>query len=179
MKIVRVWVPIAVAVTLLCGLFYAVVQQNYRQTLNDPQVQIAEDVALLLRSGAKPTDLAPQQQIDIAASLSPWFAIYDANGVPVVSSGLLNGAMPQPPQGVFAEVLTRSRENRLSWQPQADVRQAIVVVETNDGFVVAGRNMRETERRISQVGIMVALGWAATLCATLIAAWLVTLIKRP
>ncbi|MCE9541895.1 hypothetical protein K8R03_05065 [Candidatus Kaiserbacteria bacterium] len=190
MWITRVWAPVAVAVTLMSGLLYGVVQQNYRLSLNDPQVQIAEDVALLLRSGVKASALAPQEQINIAQSLSPWFAIYDASGTPIVSSGLLDGAMPKPPRGVFddlisgevhdaglktslkAEDIAQTGENRLSWQPRANVRQAIVVVQADDGFVVAGRGMREVEQRIWQMEMLIVLGWVVTLCATLVAAWL-------
>ena len=40
------WLPLGVAVTLVCALIYATVQQNYRQSANDPQIQMAEDAAL-------------------------------------------------------------------------------------------------------------------------------------
>ena len=39
------WLPLAVASTGMCLLVYATVQQNYRQSLNDPQIQMAEDAA--------------------------------------------------------------------------------------------------------------------------------------
>ena len=186
----RVWIPLAIAITLMCVLLYAAIQQNYRQSLNDPQIQIAEDVAQLVRYGSPASSLVPKQKVDIARSLSPWFAIYDATGTPVASSGVLNGSMPKPPVGIFDDLrsgkvrdagvkassneedVTQTGENRLSWQPQSDVRQAIVVVQAGDGFVVAGRNMREVERRIWDMESMIAIGWIAMLAATLIAVWL-------
>src|SRR3954465_13626820 len=95
------WLPQALIITILCGLVYATVQQNYRQSLNDPQIQISEDAALQLssgvhvvcESGASSTGLvvsAYQSVPDIAQSLLPWIAVYDASGVPVAASGELN-----------------------------------------------------------------------------------------
>jgi len=186
----RVWIPLAIAITLMCALFYVALKHNYRQSLNDPQIQIAEDVARLLLSGTQPSALVPKQKVDIALSLSPWFAIYDATGTPVASSGTLNGSMPKPPASVFDDLkaekisnagadsslkegeISRTGESRLTWQPQGDVRQAIVVVEAGDGFVVAGRNMREVEKRIWDMETMISVGWIAMLAATLIAVWL-------
>jgi len=37
----------------------------------------------------------------------------------------------------------------VTWQPNADVRIASVVLPYNNGFVMAGRNMREVEQRES------------------------------
>ena len=36
-RVIRIWLPIAVAVTGLVGLTYVAVQQNYRNGLDDPQ----------------------------------------------------------------------------------------------------------------------------------------------
>ncbi|MBV9159356.1 MAG: hypothetical protein JO019_02035 [Candidatus Kaiserbacteria bacterium] len=186
----RIWIPIAVAVTIICILLYAVLQQNYRQSLNDPQIQIAEDVAALISAGAKPTVIVPKQQVDIGRSLSPWFAIYDATGTPIASSGYLNGAMAHPPQGIFTDLasgqahgagvkgpvktqsIVATGENRLTWQPQEGVREAIVVAQAGDKFVVAGRNMREVENRISDMETMIGIAWIVAMFATLIAVWL-------
>ena len=39
------WCYSTIAVTGLCGLLFVATQQNFRQTLNDPQIQMAEDAA--------------------------------------------------------------------------------------------------------------------------------------
>lgn len=173
----RIWLPIAIAVTGVCAVSFGTVQQLYRQSLNDPQVQIAEDMALLLENGAKPTALiASSTKINIATSLRPYGVIYDKDLKPLVWSGVLNDMPPMPPQGVFAAARSTedgSGENRVSWQPQEDVRSAIVVVhvEKTDGYVLAGRNMRETEDRIWEAQAIVVLAWLIILAATLLATW--------
>jgi hypothetical protein len=48
------YVPVAVLATLCCGLVYALVQQDLRQSANDPQIQMAQDAARALDSGARP-----------------------------------------------------------------------------------------------------------------------------
>jgi hypothetical protein len=173
------WLPLGVAVTLMCGLVYATVQQNYRQSLNDPQIQMAEDAASALSQGAKATSLVPAAQINMADSLSPWLAVYDASGNVVASSGELDGVPPKLPQGVFdtstwhifaedgIKLTVPADENRFSWQPESDVRQAVVLVQAQNGmFVAAGRNMREVENREAALTLMAGVGWLFTMVAT-------------
>src|SRR5580704_15937593 len=100
-RIVLAWLPLAVAITLLCALMYAAVQQNYRQSLNDPQIQMAEDAAAAIGNGASIASVIPQTEINIAQSLAPWIAVYDARGNPIASNATLDGALPRLPQGVF------------------------------------------------------------------------------
>lgn len=180
------WLPLGVAVTLVCGLVYATVQQNYRQSLNDPQIQMAEDAAAKLSAGAKPADVVPDpDSVDITNSLSPWLAVYNSDGMSIISSGEANGDIPVLPQGVFATSTWKQYaedriamqlppdETRFTWQSGAGVRQALVLVHyespNGGGYVVAGRNMVEVENRISVLTLMVGLGWAATMVATFLA----------
>jgi len=176
-SVFKKWLPLAVAITLLCGLVYVVVQQNYRLSLNDPQIQMAEDVAHQLASGVAPTSLVPSSTIDIAQSLAPYIVVYDDALKPLAFSGTLDGLPPQPPQGVF-DAARAHGEDRLSWQPRAMVRSAIVVVRVNDphgGFVLAGRSMHEVEDRESQLEYTVGIAWLCTLIVTLAIEILATL----
>ena len=175
----RIWIPIAIAVTGMAAVSLGTVQQVYRQSLNDPQVQIAEDMATALDNGANPTALiASSTKIDIATSLRTYTVIYDKDLVPLAWNGELNGEPPIPPRGVFEEAKgpsgTGLGENRVTWQPEEAVRSAIVVVHVleTDGFVLSGRNMRETEDRIWQMQVLIGAVWLLTLALTLIATWL-------
>lgn len=182
MWFMRVWVPLAVAVTASCLLLYALMQQSYQSEQYDPQIQVAEDVALRVGAGVKPVTFAIKDQADIAVSLSSWFAIYDAAGTPIVSTGLLRGEMPQPPQTAFSDLRARAleqpngvakaKESRMTWEPEADVRHAVVVVEAGDHFVVAGRSMREIDGHIWNMESLIGIGWVLTLLATLFAVWI-------
>lgn len=184
-RVFSAWFPLAVAVTLVCGLIYTGVQQTYRQGLDDPQIQMAEDGAMRLAAGGVPAELVQRgvPKVDAVQSLSPWIAVYDGSGMPLESSAVLNNAPPKPPAGVFDEsgwkrgilasnvAKTAVPENRVTWQPEPGVRIALVIVpvEGSEYFVVAGRNMREVERRTSVFTTTLGIGWLFTLFATLVA----------
>ena len=80
-------------------------------------------------------------------------------------SGLLNGQMPDYPKGALNSS-RQSGENRVTWQPNSTVRVASVVVPYNNGFVMAGRNMREVEQRELNAEQLAGAAWLLTLIAT-------------
>jgi hypothetical protein len=51
-KVLKQWLPLAIAITLLCGLVYVAVQQEVRLSANDPQIGMAEDLAAALSHGS-------------------------------------------------------------------------------------------------------------------------------
>ncbi len=164
-NIFRVWLPFAVAVTAFCALAYVTAQQVLRSGLNDPQIQIAEDAAYALNNGATNDSVIPAEKVEMSRSLAPFIVVYDNDGKPVASSGLLNGQMPDYPKGAL-DVAKQSGENRVSWQPNATTRIASVVVPFNNGFVMAGRNMREIEQRELNIEQLAGVAWLLTLIAT-------------
>ncbi len=179
------WLYSALAVTGLCALVSVAVQQDLRQGANDPQIQMAEDAAAGLAQGEVPAALAPRGAtlVDIKNSLSPWLAIYDSAGKPLENSGQLNNEPPQLPVGLFntstwlpnkTYVINGMQETRVTWQPQTDVRQAVVLVKVQSGsgaayYVAAGRSLREVENRESQLNFEVTVLWAATLASLFVA----------
>src|SRR5579859_3595514 len=167
-----IWVPLAVAVTGLAALVYGAVQQDLRQTANDPQAQLAEDAAARLDAGAAPDEVVPGATVEMAASLAPYVIVFDANGAQVASSAQLHGAAPPFPASVFDSTRARGEE-AITWQPEAGVRSAVVVHSWRDGFVVAGRSLRLTEQRENQILLLSAGMWLLTLGATACAALLV------
>ncbi len=161
-----------VLTTFVAGTAFFLSQQVLRMNANDPQVQLAEDTAARLTAGESAAKVLPERQISIDASLAPFVIVYDASGHPVASSGLLDGAIPAYPRGVFDFVRDHG-EDRVTWQPRGGVRIASVVTKTANGYVVAGRNMREVEEREGTVLKLAALGWIVA-NAALIFLWLVT-----
>jgi hypothetical protein len=173
------------------GAVYVSVQQDYREALNDPQIQIAEDAALKLSQGGTPAEVVPHEAaatVDIQKSLAPWVAVYDASGVPLESSGVYDGAPPKLPQGVFdvhtwskAPMYTQNgmRESRFSWQPDEGIRQAVVLVHASNGmYVASGRNMRDVEQRIEHLGEIIFAAWVVTLGALLAASFIAGWVLR-
>jgi len=170
-----IWVPLAVAVTGLAALVYGAVQQDLRQTANDPQAQLAEDAATRLDAGAAPADVLPPGMVDMAASLAPFVIVFDANGAQVAASVQLHGAAPPFPVSVFDTTRVRGEE-AISWQPEPGVRSAVVVQPWRGGFVVAGRSLRLTEERENQIMLLSAGMWLLTLGASAFAALLVAFV---
>lgn len=173
------WLPIAAALTGMALLSYGVGQQVYRQSVDDPQMQIAEDTARVVAAGLDPAALAPQATaLEISASLGTWMAFYDAKLDPVAATGLLHGVIPNIPAGVFATAKARGAY-AVTWQPEPGVRQALVVVAAGDkGFAVSGRNMRAIEDRISKLGVLILAGWALTMLASFLVAYYAEAIAR-
>ena len=150
---------------------YVIPLNVLRSGLNDPQNQMAGDLATLLaRKGTVAiANTAPEEQIDMAQSLAPFVIVYDEQGRPVESQAALNGSVPSLPQGVF-DFVRQHGEERVSWQPvlgrENGVRIAAVVRRVNGanrGFVLAGRNMREVEARIGNVQTLAGLTWLGML----------------
>ena len=171
------WIPLAIAIVGISILVYGAVQQDYRQSLNDPQIQMAEDGAAALKAGAVPASLVTRAVvlIDIATSLAPWIAVYDQQGTLLESSAVLNGGPPAVPVGIIAAVQSPHAqkgggpvgEDRVTWQPSEGVRQAIVAVSAGNGYVVvSGRNMREVESRESNLASIVGFALIVLLAAT-------------
>ena len=163
------WFILVVAITGLAGLSYALAQQILRQSANDPQIQLAEDGARALATGAEPQSIVPADpQVDIATSLAPFVIVYDDSSKPIASSGQLDGSTPTPPTGVFDYVRAHGQE-RVTWQPRSDVRVASVMVRftgQKSGFILASRSLRETENRVSTLIPLVLLASTAILGVT-------------
>lgn len=166
----RQWLPFAAIIIMLSGLIYVGLQQNHRLTANDPQIQIAEDVASAITKGNAPPEsiVPPNPTEEIASSLSAFVVIYSATGTPIGSSVMLDGKLPSLPAGVFDKVRQRG-ENRFTWQPKKGTRIAAVVTSFSgpqSGFVLAGRSLKEVDARIKQLTIMTASATALALILT-------------
>ncbi|MGA9398381.1 MAG: hypothetical protein WBV22_09005 [Anaerolineaceae bacterium] len=169
-SILRYWLPMAVVITALSGLVYLALQQVLRQNANDPQIQMAEDTAQALASGASVESLMPVNQVDLLQSLAPFVIVYDDGGIPVASSGQLHGQISVIPMGVI-DYVRRNGEDRITWQPEPGVRIASVIVDfsgNRSGFVLAGRSLREIEKRENQAEMEAGAVWIITLLGSLI-----------
>jgi hypothetical protein len=178
LRAVAIWLPIAAATTGGAGIVYGAMQQNLRLSADDPQVALARRTAAHLDAGAAPAAAVPTEQVDLIGSLDPFVLIFDADGHVVASSATLQSQIPEYPRGVFDTVRGRG-EDRVTWQPEPGVREATVAVAWRGGFVVAGRSLRLTEQHIDQVGLVVGMGWLATLVLVAGAALLAALLNPP
>jgi hypothetical protein len=172
-RAIALWLPAAVVASGLAGLVYVAVQQAFRESANDPQLQIARDDAARLSAGTAPADVASGGQIDLARSLAPYEIVFDERGSVLASTGVLGGETPRPPSGVL-QAATDDGENTLTWQPRSGIRSAIDVVRwsstTASGTVLVGRSLQEIERREDDLTLMVGAGWVVMLIGSGVAA---------
>ena len=167
--ILRQWLLVVIVVTGIIGIVYAAVQQDIRQGANDPQIQMAEDAAARLAGGESIQGVVPSEKVDISKSLVPYVIIFDSHGNPIASSAQLDGQTPTIPVGVFDSV-RQNGEDRITWQPQTGVRSAIVVTQftgSTSGFVVAGRSLREVEKREDGLMQILVASWVVMMLVTL------------
>lgn len=150
-----------VTITIIYGTIYGVAQQVLRQSANDPQIQLAEDASTQLNAGASPTILN-SIKVDLAHSLSPFVIVYDKSGKVVASSASLNGQTPALPSGVLSSTKA-NQHHMLTWQPAPHVRVAAVVMTYDNGYVLAGRLLREVEKRETNMLYLVIAGWVMTM----------------
>src|SRR2546428_2135948 len=113
MKVVKAWLPLAFAISMMTGLVYVTGQQILRQGANDPQIQLAQDWAMQINDGTLPKQLYMGAMIDPTESLSPFGIVYNSQGKIVASSVKNPEAMAG---GVLISVAkSTNTEDRFSW----------------------------------------------------------------
>jgi hypothetical protein len=118
--------------------------------------------------------LAKGKTIDIAHSYSPFITIFNTAGTIIASNAILNDSTTVPPSGVFAYALA-NRQDRVTWQPQRNVRIATVILPfhgTQSGFVLVGRNLAEIEHRSRELLKLTCVVWLTVLITSGSLMWL-------
>ena len=174
----KAWLPFAVVIIILSGLAYVAVQQNYRMSANDPQIQVAEDVSTAIALGqAAPDTIVPATPTqDMTQSLSAFVIIYSATSSPIGSSVGLDGKIPPLPAGV-ADYASVHGQDRFTWEPKPGVRIAAVVSHFAGpvpGYVLVGRSLKEIEIRENNLTIMTAVAAAIGLVLVFLVLFLVS-----
>jgi hypothetical protein len=151
----------AIIVTVLSGLVYVSVQQQYRSSANDPQIQAARDFAFKPGQSWAATDVIVPDTVNLEQSLSPFVQWYNDAGKLTYSTGFIGPKAPEIPAGVLAAARANG-EYSVTWQPQRNVRLASVIVYTarpQTGYVLVARSLWETEKRESNLLIMTFACW--------------------
>ena len=147
-------------VTIIMALIYVSVQQNYRMSANDPQIQMARDAANRLARN-QPVISSVSDTVDLSKSLAVFITCYNAEKKPVASTGYLHGTIPELPEGVL-DFAKKYGENRITWQPGRNIRIAAVVKFVSSpsvSYVVAGRSLQEVEIRAGNLVRMIFIAW--------------------
>ena len=155
-------------ITILIGLVYATVQQTYRSSANDPQMQIVNELRTRLEFGKPIETYLKNDSVDLENSLGIFVETFDKNGEPLQSNALLDGKLPKLPPGVLKYV-SAHKEDWVTWQPRKAIRLAMGIVATNSepvAYVAAGRSLSEVERRTSRLITFCGICW--TLCMAIV-----------
>ncbi|KKQ93960.1 MAG: hypothetical protein UT66_C0018G0027 [candidate division CPR2 bacterium GW2011_GWC1_39_9] len=158
-------IPLIGVSTLLCGIIFVAVWQNYRQGANDPQIQNVNAIADALKENKDNPPESPTERIDLSSNPSEFTIVYDSNKKMIYSNAALDGKDPVIPEG-FLDTAKKKGENRVTWQPKKGVRLATVVKYYNgsaSGYVIAGKSLKETENRIKSLALIIGAGWLATI----------------
>lgn len=142
---------LAAILTLLGGAAALTMQNMLRGGANQPQIDMTEWYASEISAGEDPADVIPPGYVDLERSLQPFVIFYDDQGRPVKGTGYLDQKLPTPPSGVF-DFVRGHRIEKVTWQPQPNVRLASVITRVNGktpGFVLAARSLRLVERQES------------------------------
>ncbi len=159
----------AIIVTVIFLFIYASVQQSYRTAANDPQIQLASEIKYRLENAQSIQNIFPNDSVDLSKNFSVFVMLLDNQCRVTRSSGFLHGETPMLPNGVFDFVKTNG-EDRVTWQPQPNVRMAMVIVKINAdnvNYVAVGRSLKEVEIRESDLLFMTFIGWI--ICIAVIA----------
>jgi hypothetical protein len=172
----KIWVPLAIVIVVLSGLVYVAVQQNYRLSANDPQIQIAEDIASAISKGTTPPDaiVSANPTAEMSPSLATFVTIFSATGTPIGSSVAENGKLPTLPSSIF-DYVKKHGQDKFTWQPESGTRIAAVVNSFSGpqpGYILAGRSLREVEARERQLTLMTIVATAVALVVSFLAVWL-------
>ncbi len=176
-KLILRSLPWAFLATIICVLVYAAVQQDFRQSANDPQIQMAEDGAAFLARGIPPGNIIPLRKSAFRKSLWPFMTVTDTAGN-ILATSIEEENPPVPPKGAL-EFAGRLGMSRITWEPEPGVRHAIVIVpyfttaaSSTAGYVIAGRSLREVEKREANLTSQVSFAWLAAMLGTLLLVWL-------
>lgn len=152
------WLGTALILCVVFGTFYVVAQQILRSGANEPQIQMAQNIAIQLLAGKSPESTVFDGHTDIGKTLAPFTIIYNKTGKVVTSTALLNGNTPELADGVIGDTI-KYGEKRFTWAPDKNVRIAAVTMTGGDKYIVlTGRNLQEVENNEKQALVLSSIG---------------------
>jgi hypothetical protein len=157
------WLVGGFVLTVLIAGMYLTAQNIERSGADDAGQRLASQIA------SSPDPAADVPRVDLAESLAPFFVIYDAVGNPMSGSGYLDGELASVPKGVITTAVAQGSD-RVSWQPRAGLRFAVIAVADGDRVVLAGQSLKPSEDRTAQLGLLLLFGWVGSMVVLAIGA---------
>lgn len=174
----KAWIPLAAAIIILSLTAFSLVQQNYRMSANDPQIDGLESAIEKINEGAQiEAMLPPIGETEISKIHQPFAIAFDETGKVLGSTVNVDGQNPNFPLSAL-EKTKNGDQSRITWQPKKDAREAVVIAhysqkDGKSGYVVVGRSLKETEARINQALLIAGLGCFVALLVSFLFTWFV------
>lgn len=173
------WLFIVMVLSLLYGAIYKVGLIGLDSTLYDDLTTQAVDKAWQTALSAEKDGVVKAPfliKVNVENQLSSFMTVYDKDKKVVGSSGVLDEQTPELPTEYLDNTNLYVR-NYFTWEPKPGVHLAGVSVTMGDkGYVMAGRNMQETDRQTDRLVRAVVVAWGASVL--LATAGLVVITKR-
>ena len=148
-------------VGLIMCTFLAAIQQSERLRANDNPAMIAHFIARDWDAAREPAQSLDEPH-EIRGEYVTFTTIYDNNLHLIASDGILDGQPVLAPSGVL-RAASPKHDNAITWQPVRGLRLATVVVKANNGYIVSAQNLRQTERRLERIILIVLTGYLLSL----------------
>lgn len=139
-----------------------------RQQANDPQVEVTDQVANIIRQGA-PLDaiVSGAEQVELSQSDALFVMIFDKDKNLAGSSAVFNGQPLSVPSESF-DLAKASGDYRFDWQVSETKKIAAVMKAVDDSsYVLAGRSLAEFDRRAAVLSQPLWLGWGVSVLLAL------------
>jgi hypothetical protein len=151
----------ALVVTLVFGSVYVALQQLERSSANE-----APAAALAAQAQSAQPMTAPGPRLKLTPDSGVFIIVYGADNRPESGTVTLDGQLPVVPGGVLDAART-SGFDAVTWQPEPELRMAIVARPSAGKVVVTGQSLAPYEDRDRRTLIILALGW---LCSVFVIA---------
>lgn len=174
-RTIVIFVLLATILTIIFGAIYGTGYLVLRGDSNDPQIEVTRQVEDIIDQGV-PLDaiVNSEEAIDLSESMSLFVSIFDKDSKLVSSTVKVDGESPTPNWDAFAKA-RETGEHRFDWEPKEGLRAAAVMKSVGEnGFVLAGKSLNETDKRLETLALCTSIGWAVSI---LLAAVLTIAIK--
>jgi hypothetical protein len=163
------YIVLSVAIPLLV---YVAVQQDQRQSANDPQLQMAQDDWGVLAKGEKtPAQIVGDSHANLAYDImAPFTTIFDSNHNVIATNAQLDGKTLIPPSGSF-DAAKAHGPNAFTWEPLPGFRYAAVLQHypgNHPGYILTARSLFFVEQRETHTEAFAAATMGALLVIGLI-----------
>jgi hypothetical protein len=172
-SILRIWIPVTLILTAVFGTIYIVSQQLNRQSFNMSPIDAVNEASYTLDRNLPLDDFLQIYTFNtpVDKTSRTFIIIYDDKGKPLQSTAKLDDNTPNIPLEVLEGTPMAPSYKIITWMPRSGLRIAVAIQQVHQGnnlrYVLAGRNLKQSEQLNEYVLFLVAAAWMATVVGSL------------